>query len=141
MGFVLHAFELCCRVDINYKEKGPGADEVLNLLQAWWQQPLITDKAAFISAVTAAPANNFSSVGTHLDLSSWSATDSCRNSSNDDASSSGGLERPSSNTSQSNNSSSSSSSSRLSLYHGRMADTPDWFKVSGAKAVLRAAYH
>lgn len=113
-------------MDINYKDKGPGADEVLNLLQDWWQQPLITDKAAFISAVTAAPANDFSLVGTRLDLSSLPALDSSRNSSNGDATSSGGQEGASNSPDQSN------SSSRLSLYHARMVDTPAWFKVSCA---------
>lgn len=53
------------RVDIKYESKGPGADDVLTLLQAWWPKPFTTDKQEFIQRVTAAPTLNFSQgVGT-----------------------------------------------------------------------------
>lgn len=67
-----HALPSCAlvlRVDISFKESKPGADDVQGLLAAWWPKPFSTDRAAFLQQASAAPALDFSTLGTCLSSS------------------------------------------------------------------------
>jgi len=67
-----HALPFCAlllRVDISFKESKPGADDVQGLLAAWWPKPFTTDRAAFLQQAAAAPALDFSTLGTCLSSS------------------------------------------------------------------------
>jgi hypothetical protein len=87
---------------------------VVTLLQAWWPQPFATDKADFLQRVAAAPALDFAQLGQHIasmPAAAPAAAAAAAAGSNGKAGSSG------------------AAASEVKLYHNRLADTPDWFKV------------
>lgn len=93
---------------MRWEDRQPGADDVVTLLQEWWPQPFATDKADFLQRVAAAPALDFAQLGQHIVSMPARAA----------AGSSGGA-------------GSSGAAGEVRLYHSRLADTSDWFKVRG----------
>jgi hypothetical protein len=112
LNLVYHAADR--RVDVRWQDRQPGADDVVTLLQAWWPQPFATDKADFLQRVAAAPALDFAQLGQQIasmPAAAPAAAAAAAASSNGAAGSSGAAGR------------------EVKLYHSRLADTPDWFKV------------
>lgn len=56
----------CTRVDVRWEDKRPGADDVVGLLQEWWQQPFTTSRQEFLQRAAAAPAHDFAELGQPL---------------------------------------------------------------------------
>jgi hypothetical protein len=111
---------------VRWEDRQPGADNVMTLLQAWWPQPFATDKADFLQRVAAAPALDFAQLGQHIASmpAAAPAVAAAAAGSNGAASSSG------------------AAASEVKLYHSRLADTPDWFKVRHwwGRCVVRALH-
>jgi hypothetical protein len=108
------AHPCCHRVDVRWEDRQPGADDVLALLQAWWPQPFATEKAVFLQKVAAAPALDFAQMGQQIaSMPAASAARAARAAAG----------------SNGNAGSSSAPAGEVKLYHSRLADTPDWFKV------------
>jgi hypothetical protein len=106
------------RVDARWEDRQPGADDVLALLQAWWPQPFATDQADFLQRVAAAPALDFAQMGQQIASMPAAGAAAAAAAGNHGAGSS----------------SSSAAAGEVKLYHNRLADTPDWFKVRHKQA-------